>query len=523
MTSSRASIKVLGAGGEIGRSSIYCVFPDGLRVLLDCGAFVEAADENRFPLFSLLTAGNANINDVIDIVLISHLHVDHCGGLVTLCSEYGYEGPIIASTPTAAMLPSILLEYSKQFTQTKRYNNQIIELCTRVRGLKLGEALSTNQVTIQTYYASHVVGAVMFKIIEHPSDYSIFYTGDFSTTTSKLLGPAIFPKNTHADCVISEGTYASLQRGLASSFSEHILNAAVRKAIDAQGKVLIPVFALGRAQDIIWSLQKFFQSEDIKVPIYLSAGMAKKVTFYYDVFNNWTDCVTSLPNLPVFEESLFNSPGPFVLFATSAMMNFGLSHVAFKRLAPGPNNLIVLPGYSTPGTLANQLLVGAKKIQLPNESPIEVKCTCSYIPFSLHADQSSIINLISCLSPIQTVLVHGEYSKLMILKRQLEKQLPDLAVSVPKTGESIDIIEPQSVPVPPPCLPIQPDLPHAKFFKGEVSEMLLTNILKKLDYDETLITNDLMADDSCKFVNDRSECHIIKKDNKFVLTLQYTQ
>lgn len=263
----------LGAGQEVGRSCIILKILDK-RIMMDCGLhmgfsdhrkypdFKRYATENNIPLFSSVN----KYNDVFDLVLITHFHLDHCGALPYFTELCGYDGMILMTTPTRAMLPYMLEDFRKvvsdkekldSVTQGKSifnenanvpiYTYENIKSCLqKISTIQLHESFIHKDIKIKAFYAGHVLGACMF-LIEYQG-IKVVYTGDFNSSADRHLGPAWIQK-CQPDLLISESTYASTLRDSKRSRERDFLK-EVQETVDKGGKVLIPVFALGRAQVI---------------------------------------------------------------------------------------------------------------------------------------------------------------------------------------------------------------------------------------------------------------------------------
>lgn len=190
-----------------------------------------------------------------------------------------------------------------------------------------------------------------------------------------------------------------------------------------QGKVLIPVFAVGRAQELAIILDTYWTKLQLKFPIYFGGGLSERATSYYKLHSAWTDSKNipniaentfKLKNMLPFDNRLINDDKPMVLFATPGMVHSGLSLKVCKLWAPNPKNLILIPGYAVQGTVGNKLisgkniigrcttLAGEKVIQTGTGS-FEVKCKVRYLSFSAHADSAGIMRLIKQVSNSQHI------------------------------------------------------------------------------------------------------------------------
>lgn len=172
--------------------------------------------------------------------------------------------------------------------------------------------------------------------------------------------------------------------------------------------MLIPVFALGRAQELCLLLETYWSRNKIKAPVYFAAGMIEKANFYYRLFVNWTNQqiqstfsqnnMMDFKNIHPFDRKMIKSPERMVLFATPGMLHAGLSMQVFKEWCHDSNNLLIIPGYCVAGTLGNKLLQGVDSITLDGkEYPVNMRVL--NMSFSAHADARGILNLIHMAAP----------------------------------------------------------------------------------------------------------------------------
>ncbi|GJM98870.1 hypothetical protein PR202_ga15917 [Eleusine coracana subsp. coracana] len=219
----------------------------------------------------------------------------------------------------------------------------------------------------------------------------------------------------------------------------------VHKCVSGGGKVLIPTFALGRAQELCILLDDYWERMNLKVPIYLSAGLTIQSNMYYKMLIGWTsqkikDSYTvhnpfDFKHVCHFERSYINNPGPCVLFATPGMIFGGFSLEVFKKWAPSEKNLVALPGYTlycSPGS------IGQKILSKDNDTHIDVRCQIHQLAFSPHTDSKGIMDLIEFLSPKHVILVHGEKPNMAFLKERVESEL-GMPCYYPANHESVSI------------------------------------------------------------------------------------
>ncbi|KAL1241500.1 Integrator complex subunit [Trichinella spiralis] len=438
----------LGAGQEVGRSCILVTI-GGKNVMLDCGMHMGFNDERRFPDFSYITQ-KGKLDDFIDCVIISHFHLDHCGALPYMTEMVGYNGPIYMTIPTKAIVPVLLEDFRK--VQVKYRNdpfiftsNMIKDCMNKVKTISLHEELMNCLVIrIKPYYAGHVLGAAMFEIrVGHES---VVYTGDFNMTPDRHLGPAEIDR-CRPDVLISESTYATTIRDSKRARERDFLK-KVHDCINNGGKVLIPVFALGRAQELCILLESYWERMNLSIPIYVSKGMAEKAVDYYKLFVTWTSekikktfvkrNMFDFKHVLPFEDSFADTPGPMVVFATPGMLHSGQSLKIFKKWATNEKNMVIMPGYCVQGTVGSKLIAGVRKLDLENGATLEVKLSVEYMSFSAHADSKGIVQLIRNCDPRHVLFVHGEDSKMEFLKQKVERML-SIPVLKPRNGQNVAV------------------------------------------------------------------------------------
>ncbi|XP_050026697.1 integrator complex subunit 11 [Dermacentor andersoni] len=450
------SVTPLGAGQDVGRSCILLSI-GGKNVMLDCGMHMGFNDERRFPDFTYITQ-EGPLNEHLDCVIISHFHLDHCGALPYMTEMVGYSGPVYMTHPTKAICP-ILLEDFRKITvdrkgETNFFTSAMIRDCMRkVVAVNLHQAVQVDdELEIKAYYAGHVLGAAMFRI--RVGSQSVVYTGDYNMTPDRHLGAAWLDK-CRPDLLITESTYATTIRDSKRCRERDFLT-KVHDCIDKGGKVLIPVFALGRAQELCILLETYWDRMNLRVPIYFAVGLTEKATNYYKMFITWTNQkirktfvqrnMFDFKHIKPFDRAFIDNPGPMVVFATPGMLHAGLSLQIFKKWAPFEGNMVIMPGYCVAGTVGHKILSGARKVELDNRQVVEVKMSVQYMSFSAHADAKGIMQLIQQCEPANVLLVHGEAGKMDFLRKKIRQEF-SIDCSMPANGETVVIDTPDTVPV----------------------------------------------------------------------------
>ncbi|KAH8583895.1 CPSF metallobeta-lactamase [Cryptosporidium sp. chipmunk genotype I] len=466
------SIIPLGAGQDVGRSCIITKI-GSKTVMFDCGMHMGFKDERKYPDFRLISAtlDPIIINDYIDLVIISHYHLDHCGALPFFTEKIGYTGPIVMTYPTKSVSSVLLSDCCKIMEQKLLlqktsidvapsnetiYNNEygfftasdVWSCMEKVKAVQLHQTIVVSGIEITPYYAGHVLGASMFHI--QVNGESIVYTGDFNMVRDRHLGPALIPKLLPS-LLISESTYATYIRPSRRS-TERTFCEMVYSCLKRGGKVLIPVFAIGRAQELCILLEIYWRRMQIRFPIFFGGSMTEKANLYYQLFTNWTntplaDNIFTFPHVMPYDKSILTLSGPAVLFATPGMLHTGLSLQAFKMWAPDSNNLTIIPGFCVSGTIGSKIINGAKRVFIDQKDPttcIEVRCNVKYLSFSSHADSIGIQSLISHSEPQSIAFVHGERHGMLNLASFInsEFKIPSFCphngsiTSVPTKGNS---------------------------------------------------------------------------------------
>ncbi|KAJ3079048.1 Integrator complex subunit 11 [Rhizoclosmatium hyalinum] len=405
----------LGAGQDVGRSCLILTIANK-NIMLDCGMHMGYSDNRRFPDFSYLSK-SGNFNGVLDCIIISHFHLDHCGALPYFTEICGYDGPIYMTTPTRAIAPILLDDMRKVVAERKGDTNfftaaEIRACLAKVIAVSLHETVHVDaDLKIKPYYAGHVLGAAMFHI--QVGDLSVVYTGDYNMTPDRHLGAAWIDE-CRPDLLITETTYATTTRASKRTRELDFLQ-QVHECVLKGGKVLIPVFALGRAQELCILIDSYWAQTGLKAPIYFSAGLTERANQYYKLFLGWTnekikssfsgsDADSShnmfdFKHIQPFERTYADDPGPMVLFASPGMLHAGQSLDVFKKWCGDPKNMIILPGYCVAGTVGAKVLAGEKVIDVDKVTRLNVNLQVKNLSFSAHADAKGIMQLIGMCKP----------------------------------------------------------------------------------------------------------------------------
>jgi len=442
-------IKFLGAAGTV-TGSKYLITIKNRHIMVDCGLF-----QGLKPLRNLNWENLPFDITMIDAVLITHAHIDHTGYLPKLVKS-GYKGPIYA-TPATADLCSILLpdsgsiqeedarqankhQYSKHHPALPLYTKDEAEAV-----LEQFKVIQFNQqITIAPgieaiwHRAGHILGAAFIQLKAEGKE--LVFSGDMGRFHDPVMHAPVYMKS--ADYLILESTYGDR---LHSNENPHDLIAKViNKTVKKNGTVLIPAFAVGRAQAILYYLSKLKEQDMIPdIPVFLDSPMSIKATKLLQKYVNEhrlseEQCekacnVAEYIRTQKESKELFNVHGPKIIISASGMLTGGriLHHLSY--FGPDPDNTILIVGYQAAGTRGRHLLEGKKSVKIHGRM-VNVNATVEYISsFSAHADYKDILEWLEHFKkkPRKIFITHGEPVSSENLKKEIEEKF-DVKCHIPK-------------------------------------------------------------------------------------------
>ncbi len=453
-----------GAAGEV-TGSCHLVNIAGHRVLLDCGMVQgNRADEAR----------NAAPFDfdaaTIDALVLSHAHIDHTGRLPLLVKR-GFRGPIFTH-PATIDVAAILLADSASIAQqdADRDNRHLAagaaptvplygaaDVAATMQQMKPIEYRTPTEilpgVRVTLRDAGHILGSASIELTETASARTLVFSGDLGPKGTPILcDPDPVPR---ADLVLMESTYGDrLHKPLTDTIAE--LSQIFAQAIASKGNVVIPVFAVGRSQEILYFFAEHFQAWGLdKFRIFLDSPMATKVTAVYDHHEDLFDAEAKalwanrphplrLPNLS-FTDSVDQSRaingihGGAIIMAGSGMCNGGRIRHHLRNNLAGANNHIVFVGYQAQGTLGRLLVNGVPSVKLFGEQvPVNAQ-RHTVGGLSAHADQAGLMEWYGAIAGHPPVwLVHGEDPARGVLAQRLHAQF-GTTVNLSAPGKQVEV------------------------------------------------------------------------------------
>lgn len=339
-----------------------------------------------------------------------------------------------------------LLQVSNIATEQMLYTERDIEQSMdKIETVNFHQETEVGGIKFWCYNAGHVLGAAMFMI--EIAGVRILYTGDFSRQEDRHLMAAELP-NVQPDVLIIESTYGTHIHEPRED-REARFTGLVHDIVNRGGRCLIPVFALGRAQELLLILDEYWAShpELHDIPIYYASSLAKKCMSVYQTYINAMNerirAQISICNPFVFKHvsnlksmDHFEDIGPSVVLATPGMMQSGLSRELFESWCTDRRNAVIIAGYCVEGTLAKHILSEPEEIVTMTGQKLPLRCSVDYISFSAHTDYKQTSEFVRSLCPPHIVLVHGEQNEMSRLKAALIREYED------STDYRIDIYNP---------------------------------------------------------------------------------
>ncbi|MFT6984340.1 MAG: metallo-beta-lactamase family protein [Psychromonas sp.] len=460
-------IQSFGAAETVTGSCHFLQLKNGPQILVDCGYF-QGSDENKtFAPFDFDPKK-------VDIILITHAHLDHIGRIPKLVKE-GFDGKVVALRATMDLAEVILLDsakiaeedYKTALKKARRSGNEksvpppiystddaksVFDLTIQYADYNKAIELSPG-VKVTFRNAGHILGSATIQIELSEQGYtkSLLFSGDLGSRKDVIMPPPAFVK--HADALYIESTYGDRDhRPLKETIEE--FKDIVIKTLSNQGNVLIPSFAIERTQEILLILKQMYYDKELPVcKVFLDSPMAIRATQIYT--NYHTELNASANKLLQRDGTVFDFPylqyslkdkdsvlinkeeSGCIIIAGSGMCTGGRIQHHFKHRLWDPRNSVVFVGYQVQGTRGRQMIDGAESIQLYHEK-IKVNAQIHMLNgFSAHADQSDLLAWIREFEQLDKIfLIHGEPDKQAVFKQVIKEQLHKHAHIV-KYGEKI--------------------------------------------------------------------------------------
>ncbi|HHU08349.1 MAG TPA: MBL fold metallo-hydrolase [Clostridiaceae bacterium] len=466
-------IAFYGAAEDVTGSNFLVTTENNESFLIDCGMFQgsdseEAKNRQPFPY---------DIAE-LDFLILTHAHIDHSGRIPKLVKE-GFDKPVYSTSATMDLV-DIMLQDSAQI----QYYDTLWENKKRERaGEELIEPLYDSDDVVKTmqlfephYYdemvevtpnikfrmqdAGHILGAAMIELWVTEGDITtkVVFSGDMGMPDHPLIRNPVMIDS--ADVVIMESTYGNTVHADYKNSLDSLME-VINTTTDEGGTVIIPSFAIGRTQELLYEMNKYYEYGGSRyakpVPIYVDSPMATKATGTFmkhtDLLDDEAqglvkrgDNIFNFPNL-VYTRSVEESKAlnlnkvPKVIISASGMATGGRVRHHLKHNLWDPKSAVVFVGYQAAGTLGRIILDGqVDKVKISG-AWVDIKSSVYSMPgFSAHADGPTLMSWLSGYKkkPKKVILVHGEPDEMLPLKKRIEEEL-DIKVVMPKAGDEYEL------------------------------------------------------------------------------------
>ena len=471
-------VTFLGATKTVTGSN-FLVEGAGKKFLVDCGMYQGSASdefENEAPFLF-------DVNE-IDFVLLTHAHIDHSGRIPKLYNE-GYRNTVIATKATcdlcAIMLPDSghIQEMEVEWKNRKRerkgekplpplYTAEDAAKCLEIfRPVQYNEIVEiSDSIQVRFNDAGHMLGSAIIEvwITENGKREKIVFTGDLGNNDIPLLSPPTMISD--ADYLVMESTYGN-RLHMRNDDKANLFLDVVYETLEKGGTVVIPSFAVGRTQEILFELNRIKEVEHseefykkyqklMSVPVYVDSPLAISATEVFkenmNLFNEETQEIINEGDNPLeFDGLKFTrtadeskelnaSEQSSIIISASGMCEVGRIKHHLKHHLWDSNSTILFVGYQAPGTLGRKLVDGEKKVKIFGEE-IAVNARIEYIEgYSGHADQEWLMNFVYSFTnpPKHIFLVHGEPEGQVVLKQKLEEST-QIPITIPAFGETYEL------------------------------------------------------------------------------------
>jgi Cft2 family RNA processing exonuclease len=448
---------------EIGANSYYLEIGRH-SLVLDCGMHPKNTGEDALPNFKAIA------DSKVEAILISHAHQDHIGTLPLGMRRF--PGARIFMTEATAEVGSVLLHNSVNVMTRQREeieemsyplftHREIDRVSERWRSCPLRQRISIageraaqrdkDTLTFEFFDAGHVLGST--GVMLRAEGQTVFYTGDVNFDDQTIMETAVFPEEKIDVLVIecTRGDHAKPE-GWTRAGEERRLAEALVAAFERNACVLIPVFALGKTQEILAMLYKFRRQRLLpEFPIYIG-GLSSKFTEIYDRRGHATR--RQLPRLKLMrevapfilnDETVRDTPvrgGRVYVLSSGMMIPKTLSNVFARRIIENPLHSIFFVGYANPDSPAGLLRDSGQggEVALDPDKPSQrIRCNIQQFQFSAHATRESLIDYAKRISPKKILLVHGDPPAVEWMRATLSNELSELEILVPTPGLEIEL------------------------------------------------------------------------------------
>jgi metallo-beta-lactamase family protein len=441
-----------GTGSVTGANFLFEV--DGKKILVDCGLTQgeKVADDINWDPFPY-------DSKEIDILFVTHAHVDHLGRIPKLIAE-GFKGQIYSTLPTLGLAPAMLedtagiLSKNTELGLDKIYTPENIKLALSLwQGFEYHQKITiTPEVEVTLLNAGHILGSAMIKFTYGSK--SILFTGDLGNSPSPILPDT--DKVTDVDYLVMESVYGDRNHESRDD-RRKFLEQTIEDNYKRKGTLIIPTFSLERSQELLFELNALVNEDRIPVmPMFLDSPLAIRLTEVYKQFRTYFNDAAQaamksdkylfdfpgLHNTLKSEESkMINlTPNPKIIIAGSGMSTGGRVVHHERHYLPDPNNTLLLTGYQAVGSPGRLIQEGLKTVRITGEDVIVRAHIVTITGYSGHKDSDGLLNFVEDMQDHvkKIFVVMGEPKSEMFLVQKIRDNLALDAVA-PEQGSSVTI------------------------------------------------------------------------------------
>jgi len=452
-----ATVHFLG-GAETVTGSKFLIQALGKKILIDCGMFQGVKEIRELNWIDL----PINISD-IDVVLLTHGHLDHIGYLPRLIKQ-GYSRKIIGSSPTLAIAEIVLMDSAKIHEESAEKANKeqytkhnpalpLYTISEAIQTIGLFESANEGEwydlsenIRYRFNINGHILGSTFIEL--EINDKILVFSGDVGRVNDVLLAKPKKPK--WADYLFVESTYGHKLH--AEENIELILSELIKKTILKQGNLIIPSFAVERLQALMYILWSLYKKNKIpNIPVFIDSPMGNNVLGVFKRFHNWhklsiTECEAMCTHFEIIESyrdtwNTIDNTSSKVIISGSGMVTGGRVLTYLQQLIDEESTTVLLVGYQAEGTRGRQLKEGSSEIKFFGKY-YPVKAQIKNIEsLSAHADQKELLDWMNEITnvPEKVFLIHGELIALDVFRVKI-KDVYGWNVSIPKYNEKVQII-----------------------------------------------------------------------------------
>jgi metallo-beta-lactamase family protein len=449
------NLQFLGAAGTVTGSKTL-VTASGRQLLVDCGLF-QGYKNLRLLNWEALPFDPRQL----DAVVLTHAHLDHSGALPLLVKQ-GYKGPIFATPSTIDVCNILLPDSARLQEEDAEYNNRhhrskhkIAQPLYTVKDADLAlrqlvplpfeEQIEAAGLRVRLRPAGHIVGASSVELASAAT--TVLFSGDLGRSDDPIMQPP--SPIARADYVVVESTYGDRLHD--AQDPQAVLGEVIKRTAARGGIVLIPAFAVGRAQEVLYAIYRLKALGAIpNVPVYLNSPMAIDMTEVYQRYRrehrlSIEECtgmcqVAQMVSTVEDSRALVAQKWPAVVVSASGMATGGRVLHHLKALAPHPRNTIVFAGFQAGGTRGGRIVAGERSIRIFGEEVAVNAEVVSLAGMSAHADAQQIMQWLATApkAPKAVYLNHGEPAAADALRERIEHEFGWPAV-VPRFNQSVEI------------------------------------------------------------------------------------